>query len=108
MKEKERMSLMPTNARRITADFNILLFLFSFGVAFIKFICSEKAKDATAIGLLLSSALDAALVVVVLLIGAFFIKEFWNRLISSLFPIRNLDYQEAIAIFLIIGILFSR
>ncbi|MFZ1934563.1 MAG: hypothetical protein WCB27_16105 [Thermoguttaceae bacterium] len=96
------------NAKRITAEFNIVLFLFSFGVAFVKFIASEKAKNATVTGLLMSSALDAVLVVAVLLIGAFFVKEFWDRLISSLFPIRNLDYQEAIAILLIIGILFSR
>jgi hypothetical protein len=45
---------------------------------------------------------------VMLLIGSFFIKEFWRRLISNILPVRAINYQEAVAIFLMLGLLFSR
>ncbi len=98
----------------ITVDFNILLFLFLAAVGIFKFLFSASGGAAVAAGkwaiegVILSCVLDAAFVFVVLLISAFFIKEFWGRLISKLVPIRSITYQEAVSIVLIASLLLSR
>jgi hypothetical protein len=97
-----------SDAGRITMRFNLALFAFCAAVGVINFlVSSDKAKGVPLEGLVLSIALDALLVAAVILIAACFAKEFWNRLISSLFSIRPINYQEAISIVLLVSILFA-
>jgi hypothetical protein len=49
--------------------------------------------------------MTVALFVTGALAGAFIIRSFWNRLVASLFTVRNLNYQEALAIILMLSIL---
>jgi hypothetical protein len=97
-----------TDAEPITIEFNILLFVFLAIVGVILFALSDRAKNLSLEGVIFVSAIDAVRYTVMLLIGSFFIKEFWRRLISNILPVRAIDYQEAVAIFLMLGLLFSR
>ncbi|EDL61980.1 hypothetical protein [Gimesia maris] len=93
---------MPPESRRITPKFNLALFAFNALAGIIKF--SLLARVGLG-GLILTSFLDAVLTICILLIVAWFVKEFWIRLISDLFSLRNIDYQEAIAIVLVLSML---
>jgi len=44
---------------------------------------------------------------ILLLWGAKLLELFWNRLISSLFQIREIDFQEALSIVLVLTILVA-
>jgi hypothetical protein len=52
-------------------------------------------------------SITAALVigVILLLWGANLFKKFWNRLISDIFNVRELEFQESLAIVLILAII---
>ena len=93
---------LPAESHRITPKFNLALFAFNALAGIIKF--SLVAKVGLG-GLVLTSFLDAVLTICILLIIAWFLKEFWLRLISDLFSLRNIDYQEAIAIVLVLSML---
>ena len=90
---------------RITGRFNVALFLFSAALGLFRFLLSEDAVGVPLEGLVISSVVDAIRFIVVLLISAYFVREFWNRLVSSLWDLRLITKQEAIAFILIIGIL---
>lgn len=93
---------LPVESHRITPKFNLALFAFNALTGIIKFSLTAKVGFG---GLILTSILDAVFVICVLLILAWFLKEFWIRLISDLFSLRNINYQEAIAIVLVISML---
>ncbi len=91
-------------AEKITPKFNITLFLFTALVVIIKFAAVWKISF---IALLFTSFFDAIFHIGTLLVFAWFLKEFWLRLLSDLFQIRSIDYQEAIAIVLMLNIVLS-
>ncbi|WP_417379271.1 hypothetical protein [Gimesia sp.] len=93
---------LPPESRRITPQFNLALFAFNALAGIIKLGLLAKMGLG---GLILTSFLDAVLTICILLIVAWFLKEFWSRLISNLFSLRNIDYQEAIAIVLVMSML---
>jgi RsiW-degrading membrane proteinase PrsW (M82 family) len=97
-----------TNTKRITTGFNLLLFAYSFCLGFLGFIFSDKAKNVPITGIIVSTFLDTLRFLVVVLIGAWLLREFWDRLIVNLLPIRGLRFEEAIAIILIISVMFGR
>ena len=97
-----------SQANHITTKFNVALFVFSAVMGILIFLFSDKVKNVPLEGVVLSILVDSVRYVVMLLIVAFFIKEFWRRLISNLFPVRAIGYAEAIAIVLMSSILFSR
>lgn len=96
-----------TSENSITFEFNALLFIFSALVGVVLFALSERAKNLTFGGIIVVSAIDGVRYLFMMLIGSFFIKEFWRRLISNLVPVRPINYQEAIAISLMLGLLFA-
>jgi len=54
------------------------------------------------------SILAALLIgVVILLWGATLFKKFWNRLVSDIWGVRELEFQESLAIVLVIAIVGS-
>ena len=59
-------------------------------------------------GLILTTLLDAVRFLAVALITAWFVQAFWRRLISSVFAVRYIGFQEALAIVLMLGVLFAR
>ena len=92
---------------RITPKFNLLLFIYVSVIGLLTFLASDKASGATPLGLVLSIALDFVFVVAALFIGTYFLREFWNRLITDLFAIRSLSFQEAMAFALIMSLILS-
>jgi len=92
---------------RITVGFNIAMFAFLGITGFLGFLVqSEKAGGVPLAGLVLTTGIDMTRYLVVLLVTAFFLREFWARLISALWRIRQITCHEAIAIVLMIGMLF--
>lgn len=91
---------------RITPGFNVALFTLAAVLGIFPFlVTSEAARGVPWMGLAVSIALDTLRFAVVLLITAVFVREFWKRLIASLFAIRPINYQEAIAIVLMLSVL---
>jgi hypothetical protein len=76
---------------RVTFGFNAALFAFLAITSFLQFLAS-----------------DAVRVLAVALITAWFVQAFWRRLISSVFAVRYIGFQEALAIVLMLGVLFAR
>ena len=91
----------------ITGRFNVALFLFCALLGLLSFLGSDRAEGVPVTGLVLTTAIDAVRYLVVVLVSALFVKEFWNRLIPTLCPIRTIAYQEAIAIVLMASLLFG-
>ncbi|APW59547.1 hypothetical protein [Paludisphaera borealis] len=91
----------------ITPGFNLALFAYSTLWGLFQFLfLSEKAQNFPVAGLILSSALDFVRFTVLMLISAGFVQAFWRRLVAQIAPVRPIDFQEALAIVLIISILF--
>lgn len=54
-----------------------------------------------------SFAIIGAIIIILILIifGAYIIKEFWNRFMTNTFKVRKINYTESLAIVLLIDIL---
>ena len=72
-----------TSNKSITFEFNALLFVFLALVGVVLFALSDRAKGLSFEGVIMVSAIDAVRYTLMMLIGSFFIKEFWRRLISN-------------------------
>jgi hypothetical protein len=83
-------------SKGITPGFNLALFAYSTLWGLLQFLfLSGKAQNATFEGLILSSAVDLVRFTAAVLISAGFLQAFWRRLVTSLAPVRALDFQEA-------------
>jgi hypothetical protein len=92
----------------VTLRFNAAVFVFGSLLGIFNFLLhSDKTKNVPIEGLVMSVGLDAVRYIVVLLISALIIQVFWNRLISDLFPVRAINYQEAIAVVLVPSVVFG-
>lgn len=89
----------------ITPKFNVALFLFSAVLGLFRFLLSDKAEGVPIEGLVMTTAIDMVRFIVVLFITAYFLREFWNRLVVQLLGLRAVTKQEAIAFILLLGIL---
>ncbi len=96
-----------TNGSRITTEFNIALLAFASVYGVIRFLASDKVKGMSVDGIILGTVVDFARVLICLFIAAYFVKEFWGRLIADVWKLRPLEYKEAIAIVLMFGLLFG-
>jgi len=56
---------------------------------------------------ILSAILALIFIAILIFGGSQLLKIFWNRFISDISKVREISFQEAMAIFLIIGVLFS-
>jgi hypothetical protein len=93
--------------RGITPGFNLALFAYASLSGLFRFFLSGQVQNATMEGLVLSIGLDFVRVLVTLTIAAAFLQAFWGRLITSIAPVRPLDFQEAVAVVLMTSILFG-
>lgn len=93
----------------ITAGFNLALLSYSALRGLFGFlVLSDAGGRYPLAGLVVSSSLDLVRFLVVALVTAGFLQAFWSRLITSIAPVRPLDFQEALAIVLMLSILFGR
>jgi hypothetical protein len=106
---------MNDNPKRkaVTVGFNILLFLYLIYVSFVSYFFDPKSESRVPLDVFIDIApatsivVAVVLVVILFLLAALVIRAFWNRLITSLFSIRDINYQEALAIILMISIVFG-
>ncbi|EMI46608.1 hypothetical protein [Rhodopirellula sp. SWK7] len=92
-------------SKKITIRFNVMLILFSTCYGIFNFALSDAAKGISLEGIILTSLVDMVRFLVVMFLVAYFVREFWNRLIADIFAIRMLEYREAIAIVVVMGII---
>jgi amino acid transporter len=92
--------------RAITIGFNVLLFLYYLYAASVS-VLFEPDMDARVlmddlydVAPLASLVVAVVLGVILVLAGALVIRAFWNRLVTCLFSIRKVNYQESLAIIL--------
>ncbi len=98
----------PSPFGRVGPLFNLALFTFLALKGLIVFLAtSPRAQTASPAGLVLSSLADFLLVATMVLISAVFLRAFWRRFVSSVWPLRPITYNEAIAILLMASLLFS-
>ncbi|MHB1185890.1 MAG: hypothetical protein ACYC4A_14460 [Desulfobulbia bacterium] len=101
------------NRQKISITYNLALFTY-FCVNFLVTILFDTNLDAKAPWDVVYESYPAlsiiaalAIGVVLLLWGASIIKSFWNRLVSDIFSVRELEFQEALAMVLILAIVGS-
>lgn len=99
--------------KRITMSFNILMFIY-ISISFLAEYLSEPENPAKAPWEILfenapamSIILALIFTLVLIIAGAFLLRIFWNRFISDVFRVRDITYQEAIAILLIAVMIFK-
>lgn len=102
------VKVVPPGSRHITPAFNLALFAFLAVKGLIGFLLTSAAVGGTSFeGLVLTSLLDLVRMVVMILISAAFLKAFWGRLVSPLGSLRPISYSEAMAILLMIALVFG-
>lgn len=95
------------NHSKITTSFNVLLILYSAACGVLGFVLSDAAKGVPPEGIVLTSLVDFARFLVMMVISAWFAKEVWNRLLTDLFELRCVLFREAITFVVVLGIIFS-
>ena len=102
---------MPENSNRkiITLGFNIVLFVYIIFASFVSCLFDPQSENRVPMDTFYDFAPVTSIVVAVLLAiifiltGALIIRAFWNRLIVSLFSIREINYQESLTIILVVS-----
>ncbi|QDT52279.1 hypothetical protein Pan44_02880 [Caulifigura coniformis] len=89
---------------RITLGFNVLMIAYLSALGFFKFAFSGSIRTVPFEGLILTTLLDLVRYLVVLVISTWFLREFWFRLVSPMFRIRPVEFQEAMAILLMLAV----
>lgn len=98
----------PKFTPRISVGFNAALFGFESLLGLGQFLISGRGNLFSGPGILISTLLDLIRVLFVVLVTAYFLMIFWRRFLASISPIRPIDYQEAVAIVLMLAILFRQ
>ena len=99
-----------TNKKKISHGFNLILFIY-FCVDFLVSLLFDPNIDEKVPWDVVYKAFPVLSVIVafvlgltLLLLGAKLFEAFWNRLISDVFGLRELNFQETIAIILVLAI----
>ena len=93
----------------VTFAFNFAFFIYIIFASFMTFLFEPESAERVPMDAFydiapVTSVIVAVLIgIILILTGALIIKEFWNRLISNLFSVRDINYQESLTIMLIIG-----
>ena len=114
-KAEELASEIAGDAKRkaVSVGFNILLFLYLIYASLVACLFDPEGDNHVLMDDFFEIAPAASVVVAILLgvalifTGALVIRGFWNRLVTSLFMSRPISYQEALAIILMVAILFE-
>jgi hypothetical protein len=96
------------NGPRITWRFNLGLLAFESILGILKFsIFSGRFYGTSPLEILFSSSLDLFRVVILVSLSAWFVKAFWTRFVSSVAGLGPIFYREAVAVVLMIRLLFG-
>ena len=87
--------------------FNAALLAWQCLTGFSAFLASDRARNVPWAGLVMSTAIDFVLRVVVLGVTAGFLAVFWGRFVATVAATRPISYGEALAAVLMIGLLFG-
>ncbi len=100
-------------SQEINLLFNIVLFIY-IGCTFLaEYLFNPETSDSIPWERLfknspiLSITLALMFALILILAGSQLLKIFWNRFISDIIKVREITFQEAMAIFLIVGAIFS-
>ncbi len=94
---------------RITIRFNLLLLIYVSVCVLISELFEPQTQERLPWDAIFDSApaisiiLAISFVLFALLLGAKLTQEFWNRLISDVFNLRDINYQDALAAFVFFG-----
>ena len=94
--------------QHITRSFNLLLFVYLLMFGFARSLFEPINDNKTLferllnVSPLLASMIVIFALVIVVCIGGLINKELWNRLISDLFSLRKINYQEAASLSMVI------
>ncbi len=86
---------------RITVAFNVAMFSYCVLQGLVRFVVSDKAKGVPLEGLIFTSIVDLVRVTILMFITAYFVREFWNRFVMTVFGLRKVDTNESIALVLL-------
>lgn len=101
------------NNQRLTISFNIILFLYICLAYIAEYLFSPESADKTPLDPLFEQSPILAILIalifagVLIIAGTQLLKVFWNRFVSDILNIRRITFHESMAIFLIIGVIFS-
>ena len=95
--------------KTITVGFNVVLIVYLTYLSFVSYLFSDDRIHVPMDDFFNASpggAMCAAflLLAAAVFAGAWLIKIFWNRLITDLFSVRRIEFQEALAMLLIMAI----
>lgn len=90
---------------RITTGFVAALFAYQAVSGILAFLASGRAQSYTLDGIVVSCGLDLVRVVVLTTIAAWFLREFWRRLVTDVASVRPIDFRESLSIVLMLGLL---
>jgi hypothetical protein len=97
---------------RITLIFNVLLFIYIFitGMAIAlfepEFVQKPLIEKMLGDSILLIIIVFLSIGVFLLIAGAQLFKVFWNRFVTDVFRLREVTFQESLAVILIAGMIF--
>jgi len=103
---------MGTNRKSINVLFNLAVFAFLIFSLAVDYVFTPETDDRVPwdyvfdMSPVLGSVGFVLFIVILIGGGAYIIQQFWNRLLSDIFDIREIIFQEALSIILILG-LFS-
>lgn len=103
---------METNRKSINILFNLAIFAFIIFSYVIDWIFTPETDERVPwdyvfdMNPILGLIGAAVFIIISIVVGAYIIQQFWNRLLSDIFNIREIIFQEALSIILIFG-LFS-
>lgn len=95
----------------LTKTFNLVLFVYLVFVDSVSFLFEPRPKRNTPWNMLYDSSPSLAVVLGILLIlvmliwGAALVRIFWNRWIVDVFKVREITYDESMALVLMLAIL---
>jgi hypothetical protein len=96
---------------KITATFNFGLFVFYFYLVMMEVLYEPELPHGAPIDKLFDSHPIVAIFLTITLIlsafgvGSLLIRSFWKRLVTDLFKVRKIEFQEALSILLILGLI---
>ena len=97
---------------KISKWFNVVLFLYITIELVVNYLFEPVVEETTPwdaiynVSPVLSIIAAGAITLILIFWGSKLLQIFWNRFVSDIFTIRNISFQESLAIILIIGVLF--
>lgn len=98
---------------KITIAFNIILFFYFSLVFSVEYLFKPETSEKIPWERIfrnspeLSIFLAVLIIVIIILMGAQLLKLFCNRFLADIMKLREITFQEAVALILILGVLFS-